>query len=338
MYTLPSGLKDLFAKKPPLNDYPLRLVVKEVLKPRSELEDDDISGYKFVNHRFGENAAKYIIDPMFRGIFAGDARKLSMRSCFPAVFDAERRGGSIFAGAFSHKSDLELNLRSSPLVMKALREKWSSWSTKDGLQGVVDKLKNDLFLYDKFEMYDGYTVKHIAFQDDGTSILHLKNSQDLKTLQADTIFSTIAPPCLADLLPSKYPVLKDTLQSICSASVAVINLEYTDGCMPRDVGFGVLIPSFVNPTVLGITFDSCVFKQHDGNRNSVRITVMLGGEWFDQIPSVSESDLLSQAKAAAEQYLKLKDPINSTVTVNKVSIDPLLAILQLFRCLIVSSL
>ena len=37
-------------------------------------------------------------DPLCRGIFAGDARSLSLKSCFPPVHQFERQHGSIAKG------------------------------------------------------------------------------------------------------------------------------------------------------------------------------------------------------------------------------------------------
>ena len=39
--------------------------------------------------------ADIAVDAMCRGIFANDCRQLSMRSCFPEIFDLERRHGSL---------------------------------------------------------------------------------------------------------------------------------------------------------------------------------------------------------------------------------------------------
>ena len=47
--------------------------------------------------------AEYLSDPLCRGIFAGDTRLLSMRSCFPSVYQYENQHGSILKGAFLTK-------------------------------------------------------------------------------------------------------------------------------------------------------------------------------------------------------------------------------------------
>ncbi|NXR20376.1 PPOX oxidase, partial [Cinclus mexicanus] len=42
--------------------------------------------------------AELAVDSLCRGVFAGDSRALSVRSCFPALFQAERRRGSVLLG------------------------------------------------------------------------------------------------------------------------------------------------------------------------------------------------------------------------------------------------
>ena len=48
--------------------------------------------------------ADYIIDPMCRGIFAGDIKKLSVKSCLPMVYNLEENSGSIVKGVLFGKS------------------------------------------------------------------------------------------------------------------------------------------------------------------------------------------------------------------------------------------
>ena len=48
--------------------------------------------------------ADYVIDPMCRGIFAGSAHRLSIRSAFPVIHQYETNHGSIVRGALMTKS------------------------------------------------------------------------------------------------------------------------------------------------------------------------------------------------------------------------------------------
>lgn len=42
--------------------------------------------------------AALAMDSLCRGVFAGDSRQLSVRSCFPSIFRAERTHGSVLLG------------------------------------------------------------------------------------------------------------------------------------------------------------------------------------------------------------------------------------------------
>lgn len=47
--------------------------------------------------------AKYIIDPMCRGICAGDAKEISVRSLLPVMYNAEKKHGSVIKGMLKSK-------------------------------------------------------------------------------------------------------------------------------------------------------------------------------------------------------------------------------------------
>ncbi len=66
----------------------------EVLIPRTQ-GDDDESIAAFVRRRFGEEAVKYLAEPLLAGIHAGDAERLSVRALFPRLVSAERQAGSV---------------------------------------------------------------------------------------------------------------------------------------------------------------------------------------------------------------------------------------------------
>jgi protoporphyrinogen/coproporphyrinogen III oxidase len=59
--------------------------------------DADESVGAFVRRRFGDEAVRFIAQPLLGGIHAGDADRLSIRSLFPQLVDAEARGGSLLA-------------------------------------------------------------------------------------------------------------------------------------------------------------------------------------------------------------------------------------------------
>ena len=65
----------------------------ELLVPKGGGEDESIAS--FVRRRFGEEAADYLAEPLLAGIHAGDAERLSVKSLFPRLLEAERQSGSV---------------------------------------------------------------------------------------------------------------------------------------------------------------------------------------------------------------------------------------------------
>jgi oxygen-dependent protoporphyrinogen oxidase len=78
----------------------------ELVIPQSGGEDESIAS--FVRRRFGQEAVDYLADPLLAGIHAGDAERLSVRSLFPRLLEAERQSGSVL------KAFRALNVKPSP--------------------------------------------------------------------------------------------------------------------------------------------------------------------------------------------------------------------------------
>ena len=95
-------LKD--QKLQPLRKVMLKMIpalLKEWRQPYPWGEDESIE--TFVKRRLGSYAAETLFDPLTLGIFAGDMRKLSIRSCFPELKALEMEYGSLTKGLFKSK-------------------------------------------------------------------------------------------------------------------------------------------------------------------------------------------------------------------------------------------
>ncbi|XP_063213248.1 protoporphyrinogen oxidase isoform X2 [Chroicocephalus ridibundus] len=219
LHKLPSGLGALLRPVSPFSQALLWSGVRDLLAPAGTEPDESV--HAFVHRRFGREVADIAVDSLCRGVFAGDCRALSIRSCFPALFQAERRRRSVLLG---------MALGSA----------------------------------------------------------------------------------LAEVLPEEAEPLARELRRIPAVSVAVVNLQYQGVTLPV-TGFGHLVPSSEDASLLGIVYDSVAFPEHDGTgAGSVRLTVMLGGAWFGQSfgdpASASPSLLLQRAQAAARDQLGLEPP------------------------------
>ncbi|EPY89001.1 protoporphyrinogen oxidase [Camelus ferus] len=91
--------------------------------------------------------ASLAMDSLCRGVFAGNSRELSIRSCFPSLFQAEQTHRSILLG-------LLLGAGRSPqpdsaLIRQARAERWSQWSLRGGLETLPQALNTYLTILSK---------------------------------------------------------------------------------------------------------------------------------------------------------------------------------------------
>ncbi|KAI8483765.1 hypothetical protein Bbelb_385570 [Branchiostoma belcheri] len=264
---------------------------------------------------FTDNA----IDPMVRGIYAGDCRQLSIQALFPSMQQAERRKGSITRGLlFGPKqrgTPLKIN---SELLQKARKERWALWSLREGLETLASSLKENLEK-SGVELLTDRRVERLEF--DTTDQVVQVNTLD-EQLQVNHVISAVPSQCLSAMFAGHHPILSDNLSVNPSVTVGLVNLEFSGTVLPSE-GFGYLVPSGEPERILGVVFDSSIFPQHNRpNSATTRLTVMMGGSWFQEQfgdpDKVDTSDLLDVAIETVRRHLNITaSPLRSFTTVQK---------------------
>lgn len=301
LHPLPSGLRGLLRPSPPFSKPLFWAGLRELTKPRGKEPDETV--HSFAQRRLGPEVASLAMDSLCRGVFAGNSQELSIRSCFPSLFQAEQTHRSMLLG-------LLLGAGQSPqpdssLIRQARAERWSQWSLRGGLEMLPQALHN--YLTSKgVTILSGQPVCGLSLQPEG----HWKVSLGDSSLEADHIISAIPASELSKLLPAEAAPLAHILSTIQAVSVAVVNLQYKGACLPVQ-GFGHLVPSSEDPTVLGIVYDSVAFPEQDGNPPGLRLTVMLGGYWLQKLKAngheLSPELFQRAAQEAAATQLGLKE-------------------------------
>ena len=262
---------------------------------------------------------------MMRGIFAGDAKELSVHAfgATSSLFDMEQKDGGILKSVIKNKlglsrrqhvTELFPENENFDLVKKSRNEKWAIWSLDGGLETLIDALKD-----------------HLLSQ--GVEIQMERNIQSLKCdnrnvyLKGDDIdiqcqHSVLALPTnsIANLLQhSNMESMKAQLLGIPYVDVAVVNVEF-DGKidLPTGEGFGLLVPSCeTDIPILGIIFDTCAFPQTTIEKSQKSVfTVMMGGKWFNSLfgPDPNASDLKNIALHHLKTILDLQQEPTRVVT------------------------
>ncbi|XP_022097590.1 protoporphyrinogen oxidase-like isoform X2 [Acanthaster planci] len=282
LHQFPSSLATLLRRQEPFSRPLAWDLAREVLVRRSEVEDESL--YDFGRRRFGKEITENLLDPFCRGIFAGKTTELSVRSCFPPLFNFEKRRGSVILGGLLGPAATDPTVGESGLVQRAKREGWSIWSLKGGLQHLAEKL-DEVVRKNGAEVQIQRPCTKIEFvqkPESGTKKIARVHTTE-SVWETDRLICSIPAANLADLLPGDLSPLSMHLRQIESVTAAVVNLEFEGSHLPTE-GFGYLVPSHEPSNVLGVIFDSCAFPQHDRpGVKTTRMTCMLGGAWFHDL-------------------------------------------------------
>ncbi|KAG7234467.1 hypothetical protein INR49_004765 [Caranx melampygus] len=299
LHRMPSGISGVIRTVPPFSRPILWSVAMEILVKKGKMEDESI--HSFVSRRLGNELADIAVDSLCRGVFAGDCRKLSVRSCFPVLFNAEQQRGSLTLGLLLGSGPGPV-VPPGPLAQRSAKESWAQWSLSRGVESLPESITDFLQQSRKVELHRDAAVKHICPSASGWKI-HLEDG----VVSADHVISALPAKALSSALPSSCQPLIQELQSISTVTVAVVNLEY-DGSILPVTGFGHLVPSTEDRGLLGVVYDSVPFPQHNRpDGQTTRLTVMMGGAWFQEEfgdpESVTEQRLLDRATEAVQRHL-----------------------------------
>lgn len=251
----------------------LRLAMEPLIPKKKD--DTDESIFDFARRRIGREAAEHMIGPMVSGVFGGDARKLSLQSCFPLMVEMEREYGSLFKALIA-------------------RKKAGSTGGPAGPSGRLTSFKNGLFTI--IERLQGKYLDHIVSGCGVKKIHHENNIYRLEfdSGQPETFDSVIcAAPAYAasDIVAGMDGDLSSILAEIPYTSISVVCSGYKKENIAHDLaGFGFLIPRNQNKRILGSIWTSSIFTGR-APEGMVQLRTMIGGATDEAAVNLSEGEL-----------------------------------------------
>lgn len=264
LHLLPNSLSSFFKVQEPFNRRLISILWNDLTTPKALKEDDSI--YNFIERRLGKDVADYLISPMICGICAGNAKEISVNFLMKNAFEYEQKYGSITKGFLmnqlkniSKKKKDETNMNKLDLKRRSQEERWSVWGLEGGLEQLPIAMKNKLDSNPSMKIFKNKKCEQITFKP---NLIEL--SIDGKVEKFRKIVSSLSAKSLAPLLQRQHPQLSRELEAIPSATVAVVNLYFSSNVLPMEA-FGFLIPPDENLPILGVIFDSCVFKTQSGS-------------------------------------------------------------------------
>lgn len=263
----------------------LTALITDWKSPKRDGEDESI--YSFFSRRIGKKWTETLIDPFVLGIYAGDCKNLSIKSCFPLFNAWEENKGSLLRGALSHKGE---NASKTPFIQAI--QKSPIFSFKQGMetlpQALSLQLGNSLQLNTEAVKLEFFPA-HVK--------IHLANGE---IIEAEKVISTLPAYGLSALLPKGQ--LADSLASLPYATVGMVNLGFSSSVLLKK-GFGYLVPTYHRDIVLGCVWDSAIFPEQNRNSAETRLTVMLGGAHHPLIETMTENEMEEHALKAVRNHL-----------------------------------
>ncbi len=220
----------------------LKALSTEWAKSPSSLSDETI--WEFACRRFNAEVAYQFFDLLSIGIYGGDMKKLSIRSCFPLFFQWEKEFGSLTKGWWKSRS-------SKPSGLFSFRK-----GTESLIQALAGKSTSTICLDEE--------VKSVRSACEG---VYIQTSKGFYL--ADYVFSALPAPASGALF---HPQLKEVVHQ----GSHVAHVGYKEKIeIPK--GFGYIVSSLEKSNILGVVFDSTIFPQQNKRVEETRLTVMFRG-------------------------------------------------------------
>jgi oxygen-dependent protoporphyrinogen oxidase len=253
---------------------------------RSTPPKNEESVAAFVRRKFSRELLDKLVGPFVSGIYAGDPEKLSLRSAFPQLYEAEKSAGSIIRGSlFSAKK------------RPASGDKPTLQTFRDGNQTLIQALAANLGV----SLRCGVTAQRVRLTTapGGTSmdastfaVTVVANSRE-EVLTTDHLIIGIPTREAAGLLRDVDPQFESALSPITYAPVAVVSLGYPKSAINHSLdGFGFLVPRSSGLRILGTVWNSSLFP-HRAPEGHVLLTSFVGGATDPTAVSLPESEIVS---------------------------------------------
>jgi len=263
--------------------------------------DGDESVADFVRRKFSQQLLDRLAGPFVSGIYAGDPERLSVRSAFPQLYEAEKSAGSIGRGM--------LRLAKS---RKGPRERPTLQSFREGNETLVRALAKQLGP----ALLTETSVTAISGQTDSSFDLRLECRGPDESVSTRCLILATPADVTGRLLSPLDSSFETLLRSIEYAPVAVVSLGYRKKDAGHSLdGFGFLVPRSAGLRVLGTVWNSSLFPGRAPEGHAL-LTSFVGGATDPAATKLKPEELVSLVHREISTLLSLKsEPVFSNATI-----------------------
>jgi oxygen-dependent protoporphyrinogen oxidase len=266
-------------------------ILYEIFVPMKKGNDETLA--EFARRRLGKEAYEKLIDPMASGIFAGDPETMSLKSCFPRIYELERKYGSLIKALIKLQKEAK---RSGKKVGPGPGGVLTSFS--NGMIEIILALKSilgtRLITNSRVISVDKINKHYILYLHDGTKI--------------ETEFVVISTPAheTSEIVKNINRDLSLILSEILYPAISVVCLGYKRDKIKHALnGFGFLIPHREKRKILGTLWDSSIFPNR-APEGHVLLRSMLGGMRMSELAMQDENKLVYLVMEELKNILGIK--------------------------------
>jgi len=289
LHKLPEKPQEFFTSG--LLTVPGRLrVIYEMIAGGTDSPDETLE--EFATRRLGSEAFDRLIDPMASGVFAGDASKLSLKSCFPRIHEVETEYGSLIRGLLK--------------LQKKARKEGSKNKPEAGPGGTLTSFGGGMsVLTDALAAQLGSRIQvNTAVQDiSRQGSRYLLQTADGGEHESDILILAAPAHAQARMLQAFDPGLAGLLTEIPYPALSICCFGYRKQQVGKVLdGFGFLVPSKEKRGVLGTLVDSNIFPGRAPD-DSILLRSMIGGARTPELALLPDAELISRVKADLKDIL-----------------------------------
>jgi oxygen-dependent protoporphyrinogen oxidase len=263
--------------------------------------DADESVAAFIRRKFSPQLLDRLVGPFVSGVYAGDPERLSLRSAFPQLYEAEKAAGSTVRGM--------LRLAKSK---KGPRQRPTLQTFRQGNETLVRALANNLGP----ALLAETKVAEISSQSDSSFSLRLETRNGVESVSTKSLILATPTDITGSLLSQLDSSFSSLLTSIEYAAVAVVSLGYRQQDVGHSLnGFGFLVPRSSGLRVLGCVWNSSLFPGRTPEGHAL-LTSFVGGAADAAATKLKAEELAALVHREISPVLSMKsDPVFSNVTI-----------------------
>lgn len=244
-----------------------RLAGEMLIPKRTALDDETLA--EFGRRRLGAEALDKLISPMVSGIFAGDPETMSLRSCFPRIYELEQEFGGLIKAMLKLAKKKRAEIKAGKAVASAAGPGGVLTSFNGGIQDLTDAVAGKL----SGQVLTGQQVAKIEKKQDGF-IIHSVSGQQY---DAEIVVTAAPAYAVARMLEGLSGNSSQVLREIPYATMNVICFGYPKERIVHNLnGFGYLIPKAEGCNTLGTLWDSSIFPNR-APEGMALLRSMMGG-------------------------------------------------------------